>query len=167
MKKLAPFVATVALLTTVAPLQTPVATAKQEIKEQKFTVKKCKRSRKFRESQVHFGHRAIIAGRCITDRPEGRGIKVIWSRPGHHPSAGRALDIMTNTKGSCKANRKTGFKVAHHFMKYAKQYGVMYIIWSNRYWSAADKKKPVKNWRYMGRPGCTHGHHDHVHLALK
>ena len=130
--------------------------------------KRCKRSRKFNERQVRFGRNARIAGRCITSEKAGRGIKVIWSRQGHHPSAGRALDIMVNRKGSCHSGRKTGDKVARYFMNKSRKFNVQYIIWENKIWNRQTTgKRPLHRWRGMGWRGCTHAHWDHVHLALK
>ena len=158
---------TAAVLTLLAVVPTPATPAISDTKivVAKDKKDKCKRSRKFNEHQVSFGKRAVRAGRCVTD--EYGGVKTIGSRPGHHPTGGRALDIMTNTRGSCKAGRPVGFKVANYLMDNAKRLGVMYIIWSNRYWSAGTKKRPVTKWRYMGRGGCTHGHYDHVHVSFK
>lgn len=161
-----PLVAATALLVTITPTQAQATVTIESKKKVKDKTKKCKKSKKFREHQVHFGTRAIRAGRCVTDHD--KRIKAVWSRPGHHPSAGRALDIMVNTHGSCKAGRATGFNVAKFLMKNSGKLGVMYIIWNNRYWSASTSKRPVKKWRYMGRgPGCTVSHHDHVHVSFR
>lgn len=162
---------------TVVALSTPAQaheqTDKQTYKEKYEALKTkvffmdCEKSQKFNEKQVHFAPKTIQAGRCVTSKKAGKGIKLIGSRAGHHPSAGKALDLMVNTQGSCNAGQETGNKTAKHFMDHSEIYGVEYIIWNNRYWNAREGHKPLHQWKYMGRDGCTHGHYDHVHLAMK
>lgn len=122
-------------------------------------------SRKFNERQARFSRRVRVGARCVVKRVPG--IKVIGTRPGHHPSASRALDIMVNTRGSCREGRRAGNRVARYFMNNKRRHGVYYVIWRNGYWNARDSKMPISQFRKMGRGGCTQGHYDHVHVAFK
>jgi len=162
-------VAVFTILAVVPTISTPAIAVTHTVskkKNKKAFFKKCKKSGKFNERQVNFGNSAKMAGRCVTSLPKN-GVKTIGSRPGHQPSAGRAIDIMTNTSGSCTAGHKNGTRIAKYFMNNSKKFHVKYIIWNNKYWSADTRRVKPYQWRYMGRGGCTQGHHDHVHVAFK
>ena len=120
----------------------------------------CKPNNRFRiENQWGFSNNAKLVGRCATYH--FRKIDVVWTRYGHHPSASKALDIMTNTRGSCKIDRQTGDWLFKYLRMYWGQFGIRYIIWENRYYNS--KTSPG---RYMSRGGCTAGHWDHIHVAF-
>ena len=125
----------------------------------------CTKSRVFNENRVGYAYDTVMGGRCVTSRV--RGIKLISSYAGHHPSAGKAMDVMVNLQGSCNAGRKVGRQVAKYFMYNAAKHDIQYIIWRNRYWSASYGPKDPKNWRSQGWSGCTHAHYDHVHVAFR
>ena len=139
--------------------------AKSKGKSNKTNFKNCKDTRRFNERRFNYTRNAKRAGRCAAS--EYKRVKLISSYNGHHPSAEKALDIMTNLSGSCRQNRETGDQVAKYMMKNAKKLGVRYIIWENRYWAAGSGQKKLGNWRNMNRGGCTAGHYDHVHVAFK
>jgi hypothetical protein len=150
---------------TPAPSLTKAQKAKKRAVRLRAYYRTCKKSGKFNERQARFSKRVVLAGRCVTSRV--KGIKTIGTRGGHHPSASRALDIMVNTHGSCRAGRKAGNKIAKYLMNNKGKHGVYYIIWRNGYWNARDKARPISNFRKMGRGGCTAGHYDHVHVSFK
>ena len=142
-----------------------VQAARLRSKQKNAYFDSCRQSRRFRENQASFPRHVRIAGRCVTTQISG--IKTIGTRPGHHPSASRALDIMVNTKGSCRAGRKAGNQIARYLMAHKKIHNVYYIIWRNGYWNARENVKPIGKFRKMGRGGCTAGHYDHVHVAFR
>ena len=126
----------------------------------------CKRSGRFNEGRFDYTTDAVLAGRCATSRI--KGINLISSYSGHHPSANKALDIMVNLKGSCSAGRATGNRVARYMMNNAGKHGVRYIIWKNSYWAAGSGTKKLSNWRQgMHSGSCTTRHYDHVHVAFR
>ena len=144
---------------------TSAAPSAVKAKAKKPFFKGCKNNRRFNERRFSYTVDATLAGRCAASR--FKKVKLISSYGGHHPSAERALDVMTNLNGSCTQNRKTGDQVARYMMKNAKKHGVRYLIWENKYWAAGSGQKKLKNWRPMNRGGCTAGHYDHVHVAFK
>lgn len=126
----------------------------------------CKRSGRFNEGRFDYTVDAVLAGRCATSRI--KGINLISSYSGHHPSANKALDIMVNLQGSCSAGRETGNRVARYMMNNAGKHGVRYIIWKNSYWAAGSGTKKLSNWRHgMHGGSCTTRHYDHVHVAFR
>jgi hypothetical protein len=127
----------------------------------------CKKSQRFAERRFNYTPHAVLAGRCVTSKKRIRGVKLISSYGGHHPSAEKALDLMVNLHGSCSAGNPVGDRVARYLMNNARKHGIRYLIWQNKYWAATSEPMPLRNWRPMGRPGCTAGHFDHVHAAFR
>ena len=126
----------------------------------------CKKTGRFNERRFDFDLDAVLAGRCVTSRV--KGVDLVSSYSGHHPSAQKALDVMVNMKGSCKAGRTTGNVAARYFMNNAKKHKVRYIIWKNAYWSSDRRPTKWRNWRHgMHSGSCTTRHFDHVHVAFK
>ncbi len=136
-------------------------------KTKKPFYKECKSSRKFSENRFAYAPHAVLAGRCILSKIRLKGVQLVSSYSGHHPSATKALDLMVNLRGSCSAGNRTGDKVAKYLMSNSGRHGVRYLIWQNKYWASTDKPKKLKDWRSMNRGGCTAGHYDHVHVAFK
>jgi len=141
------------------------AAVKKKLKKNKFFQPCRKPSGRFREHSFGFSPAVVVTGRCLMGKFSG--VRRIGSYNGHHPSASKALDVMTNLHGSCTAGRDNGNKMARYLMKNSQRHSIRYIIWKNAYWAAGSGKKPWKEWRKMGRPGCTHGHYDHIHVAFK
>ena len=122
---------------------------------------RCKANPRFGiERRWGFSDRAKLAGRCGTTH--FKKINTVHTRHGHHPSASKAMDFMTNTAGSCSVDRKEGDHLFKYFRKNWGKFGVRYIIWENKYY--VSKRS---GGRYMSRPGCTHGHFDHLHVAFR
>lgn len=122
---------------------------------------KCKSNRRFGiEDRWGFNKRAKLTGRCVTTH--FKKIDTVHTRPGHHPSASRAMDMMTNTHGSCTKDRKAGDKAFKYIRKNWKRFGVWYVIWKNKYYNGKHATG-----RHMSGGGCTHGHYDHLHVAFK
>jgi len=169
-------IATALLLTTdlVRPSQSSVeaqaapatASAKSlgQLKKRKF-YKGCKKSGKFREYQFGWNANAKMTGRCLTSRV--KGVRLISSYNGHHPSASRAFDVMVNLQGSCTAGRKAGNKLAWYLMKNARKHNIYYIVWRNGYWNANSKPTSPRNFRQQGGGSCTSKHYDHIHVAFR
>lgn len=171
MTKLITAVVTLVTLSLVVPVH---GGAQQETKVVHRAKKKnaffsgCHKNSRFNESK--FGHNARIAGRCLGSKKELKhAYKSIGTYPGHHPSQGRAMDVMVNQTSSCQAGKSNGYKIAYHFMNNAKKYKVYYIVWRGRIWNANyENPKPLRKWRRGGGSGgCTHAHYDHVHLAFR
>jgi len=127
----------------------------------------CKSSKKFAEKRFAYTPHAVLAGRCIMSKKWLKGVKLVSSYQGHHPSATHALDVMVNLRGSCSVGNSTGDRIAKYLMNNAKKHGIKYLIWENRYWASTSAPKKLRQWRNMNRGGCTHGHYDHVHVAFK
>ena len=120
----------------------------------------CKPNRKFRiENSWGFRDNVKLVGRCSTWH--FKKIDVIGTRYGHHPSASKALDIMTNTHGSCTADRQTGDWLFKYLRNNWTRFGIKYLIWENKYFNSQTGPG-----RYMGRGGCTASHFDHIHVAF-
>ena len=120
----------------------------------------CKSNRRFRiENSWGFINNVKLTGRCATWH--FKKIDVVHTRHGHHPSASKALDLMTNTRGSCSADRQTGDWLFKYLRNNWNRFGIRYVIWENKYYPSK-----YSGGRYMGRPGCTHGHYDHIHVAF-
>ncbi len=120
----------------------------------------CKPNKRFRiENQWGFKDNVKLTGRCATYH--FKRIDVVWTRYGHHPSASKALDIMTNTRGSCTIDRQTGDWLFKYLRMNWKRFGIRYIIWENKYYNSQTGPG-----RYMSRGGCTAGHWDHIHVAF-
>jgi hypothetical protein len=125
----------------------------------------CKKSSKFREYRFGWNASARMTGRCLTSRV--KGIRLISSYNGHHPSASRAMDVMVNLSGSCTAGRQTGNQMARYLMKNARKHNIYYIVWRNGYWNANSKPTKPRNFRQQGGGSCTSKHFDHVHVAFR
>lgn len=81
--------------------------------------------------------------------------------PKGHPS-GNALDFMIN---DVKNGRSVGQSLASDAQNHAKKYGVDYIIWKQRIWTAGNAKD---SWKKMEDRGSkTANHFDHVHINIK
>lgn len=157
--------ATPASTAITAQSSAPTSVKTKSRKSKRFFTK-CRKSRRFNERRVGYGTNAILGGRCITSKV--RGVKLVSSYGGHHPSAARAIDVMINMSGSCRAGRRAGNQVARYFMKNSGKHRVQYIIWKNGYWQAGTKRKKSSSWRKMSRGGnCTTRHYDHVHVAFR
>lgn len=152
---------------TPAAALTPMARPKQvKARASRPFFDNCRRSNRFREHRVNFSVSAVLGGRCVTTRVHG--VRLVSSYRGHLPSAGKAVDVMVNMRGSCKAGRSTGNRVAHYFMNHAKQHNVRYLIWKNSYWASTSKPRKFRNWRHgMSGGSCTTRHYDHVHVAFQ
>ena len=122
---------------------------------------RCKPNPRFGiEDRWGFNQKAKLTGRCVTTH--FKKIDVVHTRPGHHPSASRAMDLMTNTSGSCTKDRKEGDHAFKYIRKNWKKFGVWYVIWENKYYNGKHASG-----RFQGRPGCNHGHYNHLHVAFK
>jgi hypothetical protein len=150
-----------------AGVSAPAASPKQvKAKAAKRFFRGCKPSGRFKDRRFDYDVNAVLAGRCATSRV--KGIQLISSYQGHHPSATKALDIMVNMRGSCSAGRETGNKVARYMMNNAGVHGVRYVIWKNSYWAYGTGKRDLRNWRHGIHSGsCTTRHYDHVHVAFR
>jgi len=150
-----------------AAVAAPTASKKQiKAKAAKPFFNGCKKTGRFNERRFDFDVDAVMAGRCIVHRV--RGIELVSSYRGHMPRAEKAIDVMVNMKGSCKAGRKSGNIAARYFMNNAKKHGIRYIIWKNSYWASSSKPTKWKNWRHgMASGSCTTKHFDHVHVSFK
>lgn len=81
-----------------------------------------------------------------------------------HPS-GRAVDIMMPNGGSTKGDVQLGNAIAQYFQKHAKEYGIEYMIWRQRQWTADSR---IGDWNGMSDRGSpTANHMDHVHITVK
>lgn len=80
-----------------------------------------------------------------------------------HPS-GRAVDIMMPNGGKGK-DKKLGDEIAAYFQEHADEYGVEYILWRQRTWTAGDGLNKWKDMEDRGSP--TANHMDHVHITVK
>ncbi len=77
-----------------------------------------------------------------------------------HPS-GRAVDIMLP---SYRTNAALGQQIADYYRANASRFGIEYIIFNQRIWSAA---RASEGWRYMADRGSdTANHMDHVHITV-
>lgn len=160
----------VAPATTTAATAAPAVTAASpkvlKAKGQKRFFKNCKRSGRFNERRFDYSADVVYTGRCTILRI--RGVKLISSYNGHHPSASKALDIMVNMAGSCHAGRQTGNRIARYLMNHARQHDVRYLIWKNSYWASTSRPTKHKNWRHgIAGGSCTTKHYDHVHVAFR
>ena len=74
---------------------------------------------------------------------------------GDHGS-GRAIDIMVSGA--------TGWEIAEFVRANASQFGVSYVIYSQKIWSV---DRAGEGWRYMeDRGSATANHYDHVHVSV-
>ena len=70
--------------------------------------------------------------------------------------AGRAIDIMVSGA--------TGWQVAEYLRANAGQFGISYLIYSQKIWSV---DRSGEGWRYMASRGsATADHYDHVHVSV-
>ncbi len=146
-----------------APAASPKAV---KAKAKKPFFNNCRKNRRFSERRFDYDLDAVLAGRCATSRI--KGIHLVSSYSGHSPTASKALDFMVNMKGSCRAGRDTGNRLARYMMNNAHKHGVQYIIWKNSYWSASSRPTKWRNWRHgMSGGSCTTRHFDHVHVSFK
>ncbi|MGC5010913.1 coiled-coil domain-containing protein [Streptosporangium sp. DT93] len=84
--------------------------------------------------------------------------------PGDHGS-GRACDFMMSTGGRVPAADALdrGNRLAQWAIDNGQKYGVMYIIWQQRYYDV----RTGAGWRMMSnRGGNTANHIDHVHISM-
>lgn len=80
-----------------------------------------------------------------------------------HPS-GRAVDIMMPNDGK-GGDKALGDEIAKYFQQNAKEFGVDYILWRQKSWTAGD---PIDGWKNMADRGSpTANHVDHIHITVK
>lgn len=95
-------------------------------------------------------HQAVCAG-----WPSITSYGTYRADSGDH-GAGRAIDIMIS--GS------TGWQVAEYLRANAGQFGISYLIYSQKIWSV---DRSGEGWRYMSSRGsATADHYDHVHVSV-
>jgi hypothetical protein len=116
--------------------------------------------------EAHLKYDTVVIGRTV--HAKFRRVKVVGGWRAHdpypdHPS-GRAADIMMPHGGHGRDVR-LGNSIAKYFQKNAREYGVKYMIWRQRTWTAGDR---VGNWNGMSSRGSrTANHMDHVHITVK
>ncbi len=91
------------------------------------------------------------------------GACTIGTRAGHHPTADRAIDILvTEAFGEVATdNNELGDEVAAFALDHFPDYGVMYVIWRQRY-NDGSGWDPMED-----RGGVTANHYDHVHVSFE
>ena len=95
-------------------------------------------------------HQAVCAS-----WPEVTSYGTLRADSGDHGS-GRAIDIMISGD--------TGWAIAEFVRANASQFGVSYIIYSQKIWSV---DRAGEGWRYMeDRGSTTANHYDHVHVSV-
>lgn len=90
-----------------------------------------------------------------------------WNPTSDHPK-GRACDLMTGKDSRKNAAEKAkGDAIARWVLSTAGQYGVHYVIWSGRIWSARTGEwTPYNGGGVYDTGDATGGHFDHVHVSL-
>ena len=85
------------------------------------------------------------------------------TRVGHSPSAERALDILTADEYGERASdgNALGDRVAAFALEHQDEYGVMYVIWLQRY-NDGGGWDPMED-----RGSITANHFDHVHVSFE
>ncbi|MCT9933523.1 hypothetical protein N5079_25240 [Planotetraspora sp. A-T 1434] len=84
--------------------------------------------------------------------------------PGEH-GKGRACDFMMSSGGRMPEPdaKERGDALAQWCIAHAQQYGIMYIIWQQRFYDM----RTGTGWRMMSdRGGITANHYDHVHVSV-
>ncbi|GIH40227.1 hypothetical protein Mco01_32270 [Microbispora corallina] len=84
--------------------------------------------------------------------------------PGEH-GKGRACDFMMSGGGRMPdaTAKARGDALAQWCIEHAQQYGIMYIIWQQRFYDM----RTGTGWRMMAdRGGITANHYDHVHVSV-
>jgi hypothetical protein len=84
--------------------------------------------------------------------------------PGEH-GKGRACDFMMSSGGRLPdaVAKERGDALAQWCIDHASQYGIMYIIWQQRFYDM----RTGTGWRMMAdRGGTTANHYDHVHVSV-
>ncbi|TLP52828.1 coiled-coil domain-containing protein [Microbispora triticiradicis] len=84
--------------------------------------------------------------------------------PGEH-GKGRACDFMMSSGGRMPdaVAKERGDALAQWCIQHASQYGIMYIIWQQRFYDM----RTGAGWRMMSdRGGITANHYDHVHVSV-
>ncbi|MBD3141640.1 coiled-coil domain-containing protein [Microbispora bryophytorum] len=84
--------------------------------------------------------------------------------PGEH-GKGRACDFMMSSGGRMPdaVAKERGDALAQWCIQHASEYGIMYIIWQQRYYDMRTRA----GWRMMSdRGGITANHYDHVHVSV-
>ncbi|GGO04516.1 hypothetical protein GCM10010116_08930 [Microbispora rosea subsp. aerata] len=84
--------------------------------------------------------------------------------PGEH-GKGRACDFMMSSGGRMPdaVAKARGDALAQWCIDHAGEYGIMYIIWQQRYYDMRTRA----GWRMMSdRGGVTANHYDHVHVSV-
>lgn len=84
--------------------------------------------------------------------------------PGEH-GKGRACDFMMSSGGRMPdvVAKERGDTLAKWCIDHADQYGIMYIIWQQRFYDM----RTGTGWRMMSdRGGITANHYDHVHVSV-
>jgi hypothetical protein len=84
--------------------------------------------------------------------------------PGEHGN-GRACDFMMSSGGRMPdaVAKERGDALAAWCIAHARQYGIMYIIWQQRFYDM----RTGAGWRMMAdRGGVTANHYDHVHVSV-
>lgn len=84
--------------------------------------------------------------------------------PGEH-GKGRACDFMMSSGGRMPdaAAKERGDALAQWCIQHASEYGIMYIIWQQRFYDM----RTGAGWRMMSdRGGITANHYDHVHVSV-
>ncbi|MEV7806253.1 hypothetical protein AB0O28_25235 [Microbispora sp. NPDC088329] len=84
--------------------------------------------------------------------------------PGEH-GKGRACDFMMSSGGRMPdaVAKERGDALAQWCIQHASEYGIMYIIWQQRYYDMRTRT----GWKMMSdRGGITANHYDHVHVSV-
>ncbi|MEN3534559.1 hypothetical protein AAH991_05550 [Microbispora sp. ZYX-F-249] len=84
--------------------------------------------------------------------------------PGEH-GKGRACDFMMSSGGRMPdaVAKERGDALAQWCIQHASEYGIMYIIWQQRFYDM----RTGAGWRMMSdRGGITANHYDHVHVSV-
>ena len=82
---------------------------------------------------------------------------------GHHPSAQRALDILTSDAYGERPSddNALGDAVAAYALAHQAEHGIWYVIWRQRY-NDGSGWEPMED-----RGSITQNHYDHVHVSFE
>jgi hypothetical protein len=100
----------------------------------------------------------------------GQGVGCFAQRP-HNPDSdhpkGRACDVMFNPHD--QQSVAEGWAITNWLIANQAQYGINYLIWQGRYWSATNPRWVTYTSTAYGCPnpanltGC---HYDHIHISV-
>ncbi|MBX6383135.1 MAG: hypothetical protein IRZ07_09200 [Microbispora sp.] len=162
----------------IAKQKKAAATAAAEIDKLQAHIKELKARRgEIEQLLKKFGFQTPDAGTGLTQRmitvrnaimaqfPMPFGVGCLRpGDPGEH-GKGRACDFMMSSGGRMPdpVAKARGDALAQWCIQHASEYGIMYIIWQQRYYDMRTRA----GWRMMSdRGGITANHYDHVHVSV-